>query len=111
MKYVRPGGGFVPSFPLFQKTNVNGLLGVHPVFNYLKVRQLRLSPTRLVSPAGFTPCAALPCILQNSCPPVSNVVSAVSWIPWLPIQTTDIQWNFEVCGSCAGFALVRPPPV
>jgi len=67
LNYVRPGQGFVPSFPLFQKTNVNGLVGVPPIYNYLK----------------------------NSCPPVTNVVASVSWIPWLPITTTDIQWNFE----------------
>jgi len=67
LKYVRPGGGFVPSFPIFQITNVNGLSGVHPIFPYLK----------------------------NSCPPVTNMVAVVDWIPWRPITPTDIQWNFE----------------
>jgi glutathione peroxidase len=38
LKYARPGGGYVPSFPIFQKTEVNGLVNVHPIFPYLKVR-------------------------------------------------------------------------
>jgi len=67
LKYVRPGGGFVPSFPVFQQTAVNGAIGVPPIYTYLK----------------------------NSCPPVTPNVAMVSWIPWLPITTTDIQWNFE----------------
>lgn len=67
LKYVRPGGGYVPSFPLMQISNVNGLLGVQPLYNYLK----------------------------PSCPPVTNIVQTVSWIPWSPIMTYDIQWNFE----------------
>lgn len=67
LKYVRPGSGFVPAFPLTQITNVNGATGVHPIYNYLK----------------------------PSCPPVSADVSVISWIPWRPIATYDIQWNFE----------------
>jgi len=67
LKYARPGGGYVPSFPIFQKTEVNGLTNVHPIFPFLK----------------------------NSCPPVTPEVAVVDWIPWRPIATTDIQWNFE----------------
>lgn len=67
LKYVRPGGGYVPSFPLMQLVSVNGALGVPPVYNYLK----------------------------NSCPPVTQDVAVVDWIPWRPISVTDIQWNFE----------------
>ena len=37
LKYVRPGNGFVPSFPLYQKLEVNGE-NEHPVFTFLKVR-------------------------------------------------------------------------
>lgn len=36
LKYVRPGGGFVPKFPLFGKVEVNGL-NEEPLFTYLKV--------------------------------------------------------------------------
>lgn len=36
LKYVRPGGGFVPKFPVFGKVEVNGL-NEDPLFAYLKV--------------------------------------------------------------------------
>lgn len=36
LKYVRPGGGFVPKFPVFAKVEVNGL-NEEPLFTYLKV--------------------------------------------------------------------------
>lgn len=36
LKYVRPGGGFVPKFPVFGKVEVNGL-NEEPLFTYLKV--------------------------------------------------------------------------
>lgn len=35
IKYVRPGGGFVPNFQMFQKTDVNGDKE-HPVYTFLK---------------------------------------------------------------------------
>lgn len=36
LKYVRPGGEFVPKFPVFGKVEVNGL-NEEPLFAYLKV--------------------------------------------------------------------------
>jgi glutathione peroxidase-family protein len=42
LKYARPGGGYVPSFPIFQKTEVNGLTNVHPIFPYLKASSVLL---------------------------------------------------------------------
>lgn len=36
LRYVRPGNGFVPAFPLSSKTEVNGLQE-HKMFTYLKV--------------------------------------------------------------------------
>lgn len=36
LKYVRPGGGFVPKFTVFGKVEVNGL-NEDPLFTYLKV--------------------------------------------------------------------------
>lgn len=38
LKYVRPGGGFVPKFPVFGKVEVNGS-NEDPLFAYLKVLQ------------------------------------------------------------------------
>lgn len=40
LKYVRPGGGFVPKFPVFGKVEVNGL-NEDPFFSYLKVLRLK----------------------------------------------------------------------
>jgi len=42
VKYVRPGGGFVPSFPMFAKTDVNGA-NRHPLYTWLTSR---CEPTR-----------------------------------------------------------------
>ncbi|CAM9588503.1 unnamed protein product [Lampetra planeri] len=36
IKHVRPGGGFVPNFPIFSKVDVNGD-EADPLFKYLKV--------------------------------------------------------------------------
>lgn len=36
LKWVRPGNGFVPNFPLFQKIRVNGAWE-DPIYTYLKV--------------------------------------------------------------------------
>jgi len=36
LKYVRPGEGFEPAFPLTKKTDVNGK-NEHPLYTYLKV--------------------------------------------------------------------------
>jgi len=67
LKYVRPGGGFVPVFPLFGKVDVNGQ-DQHPVYTYLKT--LCPQPSTFFSPGG-------------------------TWIPWAPIMANDITWNFE----------------
>ena len=37
LQYVRPGGGFVPNFPLTKKCDVNGDKE-HPLFTFVKVR-------------------------------------------------------------------------
>jgi len=66
LKYVRPGGGYVPQTTMFQLITVNGM-GTDPLYTWLK----------------------------NSCPPVSAIVSGLSYNPWTPLMTTDIQWNFE----------------
>lgn len=40
IKYVRPGNGYVPNFPMFAKVGVNGE-DEHPLFTYLKVRSIQ----------------------------------------------------------------------
>jgi glutathione peroxidase len=67
LKYVRPGGGFVPLFPLMEKIDVNGATR-HPAYAYL----------------------------TGVCPQPSPFFSdGATWIPWAPVMTNDITWNFE----------------
>ncbi|XP_008589284.1 PREDICTED: glutathione peroxidase 6 [Galeopterus variegatus] len=66
LKYVRPGGGFVPNFQLFEKGDVNGE-NEQKVFTFLK----------------------------NSCPPTSDLLGSSSQLFWEPMRVHDIRWNFE----------------
>ena len=66
IKYVRPGGGFEPQFPVFGKTHVNGQ-NEHPLFTFLK----------------------------HSCPPTSDLMADPTQLFYAPIRVTDITWNFE----------------
>ncbi|MEQ2283660.1 hypothetical protein AMECASPLE_013775 [Ameca splendens] len=66
LKYVRPGGGFVPKFPVFAKIEVNGL-NEEPLFTYLK----------------------------ESLPFVNPLIGDIKKFYWSPIRVNDIRWNFE----------------
>ncbi|NXF03837.1 GPX3 peroxidase, partial [Smithornis capensis] len=66
LKYVRPGGGFVPNFQLFQKGDVNGAKE-QKVFTFLK----------------------------NACPPVAEEFGNPNKLFWEPLRNHDIKWNFE----------------
>uniref|UniRef100_A0AAQ5ZSV2 Glutathione peroxidase n=1 Tax=Amphiprion ocellaris TaxID=80972 RepID=A0AAQ5ZSV2_AMPOC len=66
LKYVRPGGGFVPKFPVFGKVEVNGL-NEDPLFTYLK----------------------------ETLPFVNPVIGDMKKLFWSPIKVNDIRWNFE----------------
>uniref|UniRef100_A0A673SUB7 Glutathione peroxidase n=1 Tax=Suricata suricatta TaxID=37032 RepID=A0A673SUB7_SURSU len=66
LKYVRPGGGFVPSFQLFEKGDVNGE-NEQKIFTFLK----------------------------NSCPPTSELLGSPDQLFWKPMKVHDIRWNFE----------------
>lgn len=66
LKYVRPGGGFVPNFQIFQKGDVNGEKE-QKIFTFLK----------------------------NSCPPVSESFGDAKKLFWEPLRIHDIKWNFE----------------
>lgn len=65
LKYVRPGNGFVPNFPISQKISVNGLL-----------QDSIWSAIKSVCPAAVTDIADVP-------------------PSWTPVRTTDVAWNFE----------------
>ncbi|XP_049998487.1 epididymal secretory glutathione peroxidase [Alexandromys fortis] len=66
LKYVRPGGGYIPNFQLFAKGDVNGEKE-QKIFTFLK----------------------------HSCPHPSEVVSTNKHISWEPVKMHDIRWNFE----------------
>lgn len=65
LRYVRPGGGFVPAFPLTQKSDVNGLLA-DPLW----------------------------AMIRGACPsPVSSFDWTTP--SWAPVTPSDVAWNFE----------------
>lgn len=66
LKYVRPGGGFVPNFQLFEKGDVNGDKE-QKFYTFLK----------------------------NSCPPTSELLGSPGRLFWEPMKVHDIRWNFE----------------
>jgi len=66
LKYVRPGYGFVPNFPLAGKLEVNGK-DEDAIFTFLK--------SRCASPMGL----------------IANRTD----ISWTPIRNNDISWNFQ----------------
>ncbi|XP_015362655.1 epididymal secretory glutathione peroxidase [Marmota monax] len=66
LKYVRPGGGYIPNFQLFEKGDVNGEKE-QKVFTFLK----------------------------HSCPHPSEMLGSLKYISWEPIKVHDIRWNFE----------------
>uniref|UniRef100_A0A8C5WXD8 Glutathione peroxidase n=1 Tax=Laticauda laticaudata TaxID=8630 RepID=A0A8C5WXD8_LATLA len=70
LKYVRPGNGYEPNFPVFEKCEVNGE-NAHPLFKFLK--------------------ESLPVPHDD---PVS-LMSDPKSIIWSPVCRSDIAWNFE----------------
>jgi len=70
LKYVRPGNGYVPKFPVFEKREVNGK-NTDPIFAFLKSK-LPLPHDDEVSLAGNRDA-----------------------IIWSPVSRSDISWNFE----------------
>ncbi|TNN87274.1 Glutathione peroxidase 2 [Liparis tanakae] len=70
LQHVRPGGGFQPSFTIFEKCDVNGTR-THPVFAYLKDK--------------------LPYPDDDS----TSLMQDPKFLVWSPINRTDVSWNFE----------------
>lgn len=65
LRYVRPGSGFAPAFPLTQKLDVNGM-SADPLWS----------------------------TMREYCPsPVTSFVG--SFFVWSPVTPTDVAWNFE----------------
>jgi len=70
LKYVRPGKGYVPSFHMMEKCDVNGK-NSHPVFEFLRSR------------------------LQSPSDDGVSLMADPKLIIWDPVTRTDISWNFE----------------
>eukprot|EP01090_Pellita_catalonica_P021592 TRINITY_DN8125_c0_g1_i1.p1 TRINITY_DN8125_c0_g1~~TRINITY_DN8125_c0_g1_i1.p1 ORF type:complete len:132 (-),score=23.31 TRINITY_DN8125_c0_g1_i1:346-741(-) len=66
LKYVRPGQGFVPKFPLFLKGDVNGA-DTQAIYLWLK----------------------------GACPQPSPTLTSPQFIDWTPVTPADLTWNFE----------------
>jgi len=66
IKYVRPGNGYEPNFPIFKKIEVNGE-NEHPMYTYLK----------------------------NYCPSTREHFSDANRLFYSPIKNSDIRWNWE----------------
>ncbi|KAJ7373684.1 hypothetical protein OS493_011293 [Desmophyllum pertusum] len=66
LKYVRPGHGFEPNFPLFAKRDVNGEKE-DEIYTFFKSR----------------------------CPTPDGFINDLSNIRWSPVRNNDINWNFE----------------
>ncbi|KAG8436188.1 hypothetical protein GDO86_007334, partial [Hymenochirus boettgeri] len=70
LKHVRPGGGYEPNFPVFEKCDVNGEKE-HPIFTFLKEK--------------------LPFPSDDSMSLMQDPKSII----WSPVRRNDISWNFE----------------
>jgi glutathione peroxidase 6 len=66
IKFVRPGNGFEPNFPLTQKIDVNGDKEP-PLFAFLK----------------------------QSCPSTRQNFASSEKLFYKPVKSRDIRWNFE----------------
>jgi len=71
LKYVRPGGGFVPNFPLFGKMDVNGDAS-DAIWQWIR--------------------SELP---YPSDDPYGVITQSQTDVLWKPVTRTDIGWNFE----------------
>eukprot|EP00062_Callorhinchus_milii_P001765 gi/632937309/ref/XP_007898064.1/ PREDICTED: glutathione peroxidase 1-like [Callorhinchus milii] len=105
LKYVRPGNGFVPNFPIFGKILVNGE-SEHPLYTFLKVSVSLMVRDSL----GYGMKGILSlwqemvfCCLkhdflsssQASCAFVNPVLGDKNKLHWSPLKVSDIRWNFE----------------
>uniref|UniRef100_A0AAQ5ZNW4 glutathione peroxidase n=1 Tax=Amphiprion ocellaris TaxID=80972 RepID=A0AAQ5ZNW4_AMPOC len=80
LKHVRPGNGFVPSFLLFEKGDVNGK-DEQEVYTFLKVRRgllVKVSDLKVV-------------LITKICD-FGNINGRLFWEP---LKISDVKWNFE----------------
>ncbi|KAK6642461.1 hypothetical protein RUM43_003963 [Polyplax serrata] len=66
VKYVRPGGGFIPNFPLCKKSDINGKDEL-PMYTFLKAY----------------------------CPTTRDGFDDIREAYWKPVKNNDVKWNWE----------------
>lgn len=71
LKYIRPGNGYEPNFPVFARVDINGENEM-PLFTYLK--------SQLPVPEG-----------EDG----EQLMADPVFIIWKPIKRNDVSWNFE----------------
>lgn len=71
LKYVRPGNGYEPNFPMFSKVDINGE-NEHPLFAYMK--------SQIPVPQGNGG---------------EQLMADPKFLIWSPIKRSDVSWNFE----------------
>jgi len=67
IKWVRPGGGYVPNFQMFKKIDVNGK-NEHPLYTFLK----------------------------SQCGPTGDAFDTDDGLYYDPLRVSDVRWNFEI---------------
>ncbi|XP_077978855.1 glutathione peroxidase 3-like [Glandiceps talaboti] len=80
IKYVRPGGGYVPNFPIFEKGDVNGAKA-QEIWKYLK----------------------------ETCKSPEEKLGSASRLHWDPFHNDDIRWTFldRFIINTEGFPYIR----
>lgn len=81
LRFVRPGGNYVPPFPVFSTIDVNGD-GTAPAFSFLR----GACPS---TPGGLVG------VGTNCQNPKATSCGAFAFMSWGPISTSDVSWNFE----------------
>ena len=77
------GGNYMPNFPMFQKSDVNGY-DEQPLFTYLKVNY---SPKRKIECTDMS--------FKSRCPSPIDEFHPWPNITYRPIRSNDLRWNFE----------------
>ena len=83
LRHVRPGGGFVPAFPMFNRVHVSGSEAI-PLFKWV-----------LVSFDDILYIIKLN-VQKEQCPIAPQITFSKRWnLRYEPISAEDIRWNFE----------------
>lgn len=88
LKYVRPGNGFVPSFHVFGKIQVNGA-NSHPLFRWMRQQiPIPMDPPGDSKGNGVDDWDVL--VLPRS------GFDSTTIAPWSPITRSDVAWYYSL---------------